>query len=87
MYIGCANGQLALLDTAAALHPRYQAQGTFQGSTAPSAATGAQSCASVRPAAFTVVAVLEWSGQAVQIEALAVNKDVVAVAGHCPMIR
>lgn len=48
------------------------------------AAAGHESASS---AAFAVVGRLEWSGQAVQIEALAVNKDLVAVAGHCPAIR
>lgn len=82
LYIGCANGQLALLDTAAALKPQHQVQHT-QGS-AFAAADGHQSVSST---AFAVVGRLEWSGQAVQIEALAVNKDLVAVAGHCPAVR
>ena len=67
---------------AAALKARHH---TLHGSAfAPSAA--ADSHESSSPAAVTV-GMLEWSGQAVHIEAMAVNKDLVVVAGHCPAIR
>ena len=90
LYVGCSNGQLALLDTAAALQPQNQGQPPSEGSASPSSlAVPADGQESLAPStsSYAVVGLLEWSGQGVQIEALAVNKDLVAVAGHSPMIR
>lgn len=75
-----------LLDTAAALKARHHVQHTSRASAfAPSAAADAHESANA--AAFAVIGMLEWSGQAIHVEALAVNKDLVAVAGHCPAVR
>ena len=75
-----------LLDTAAALKARNHVQHTLRASAfAPSAAADAHESANA--AAFAVIGMLEWSGQAIHVEALAVNKDLVAVAGHCPAVR
>ena len=88
LYFGSSNGQIAQLDTAAALKQRQQAQRACQGSRfSVSAATAADAPAASGPAFFSMVGVLEFGGQAVHVEAVAVNKDCVAVAGHCPIIR
>lgn len=88
LYIGCSNGQIALLDTAAALKQRQRAQRPHQGSRfSVSAVTAANAPASAGLAIFSMVGALEFSGQAVQVEALATNKDCIVVAGHCPVIR
>ena len=46
----------------------------------PGAGTGAG-------ALLPVVANLEYGGQAAAVEALAVNRDCVAVGGQCPVVR
>ena len=43
--------------------------------------------ATAEQAKWPVVATLEYGNQMIHIEAVAVNKDCVAVAGHCPVIR
>lgn len=87
LYIGCGNGQLALLDTAAACNTQNQAKRSDQEDASGPSADDQEPSPAPSTAAYAVVGVLEWSGQAVQVEALAVNKDLVAVAGHCPIIR
>ena len=88
LYIGTASGQLCSIVTDKLLNGRgqraqqagltAQAEGRFQ--QGPSSDAAGQ-------APLPVVAQLEWDGQLVHIEAVAVNKDCVAVAGHCPIIR
>ena len=89
LYLGSSNGELAMIDTAAALKHRQQAQQVRHRSRFGSlAASAANTPASPSQAAVcAVVAKLEFGGQEVHIEALAVNKDCVAVAGQCPIIR
>lgn len=85
-----------MLDTATALKSRHQAQHAQHGSQAgavsgPVPEAGLVQAAPGLEAAeqskWPVVATLEYGNQMVHIEALAVNKDCVAVAGHCPVIR
>ena len=88
LYVATASGQLCSIATDKLLNARGQraqqagptatAEGLFQQGPAPD--TGGQ-------AQLSVVAHLEWNGQLVHIEAVAVNKDCVAVAGHSPIIR
>ena len=91
LYIGCASGSLVIVDTATALKSRQQAQCTSQVGAVPGTALGPRPVEDVPgttdEASLPVVAALEYGGQMIQIEALAVNKDCVAVAGHCPIIR
>ena len=88
LYIGTASGQLCSISTDQLLKARGQraqqvgptapAEGLSQQGPTPDAAGQVQ---------LPVVAHLEWNGQLVHIETVAVNKDYVAVAGHCPIIR
>lgn len=93
LYVGCANGSVVIVDTATALKSRQQAQCSSQVGAVPGPALGLQPAKDVpglgtaEEASLPVVAALEYGGQMIHIEALAVNKDCVAVAGHCPIIR
>lgn len=99
LYIGCASGHLIIVDTAAALKSRHQAQHAqhtqragqagpgMDADTVTGVTEGVSSLATARQAGWPVAAMLEYGGHMAQVEALAVNKDCVAVAGHCPVIR
>ncbi len=93
LYGGCASGSVVVVDTATALKSRRQAQPASQAGAVPGPALGLQPVEDVpglgtaEDASLPVVAALEYGGQMIHIEALAVNKDYVAVAGHCPIIR
>ncbi len=93
LYIGCASGSVVVVDTATALKSRQHAQCTSQAGAVPGPALEPRPVEDVpglgmaEEASLPVVAALEYGGQMVHIEALAVNKDCVAVAGHCPVIR
>ncbi len=88
LYIGCANGQVITLDTATALKSRHQAQhAQHAGQPGAGPVETALILATAGPVELPVVAMLEFGGQKIQVEALAVNKDCVAVAGHCPVVR
>ncbi len=93
LYIGCASGSVVVVDTATALKSRQQAQCTSQAGALPGTALGpwpiedVPGVGTAEEASLPGVAALEYGGQMFHIEALAVNKDCVAVAGHCPVIR
>ena len=93
LYVGCASGSVVIVDTATVLKSRQQAQRASYAGAVPGPALGPRlvedvpGVATAEQASLPVVAALEYSGQMIYIEALAVNKDCVAVAGHCPIIR
>lgn len=93
LYIGCASGSVVIVDTVTASKTRQQAQRSSQAGAVPGPALGPQpvedlpGLGTAEETSLPVVAALEYGGQLIHIEALAVNKDCVAVAGHCPIIR
>lgn len=93
LYVGCASGSVVVVDTATALKSQQQAHRASQAGAVPGPALGLQAVEDVpclgtaEQASLPVVAALEYGGQMIYVEALAVNKDCVAVAGHCPVIR
>lgn len=75
------------MDTAQALHPAAkQAQHGIQTAEAEKAAEGMDPSAGLLPS-MPIVATVEYGGQAVALQSLAVNKDCVAVAGLSPVVR
>lgn len=93
LYVGCASGSVVIVDTATALKSRQQAQRNSQAGAVhgpalePRPVEDLPGLGKAEEASLLVVAALEYGGQMIYVEALAVNKDCVAVAGHCPIIR
>ena len=92
LYLGCTNGQVLALNPTTASKSRRQVQpaqgpGAVPGAALATSPEGLPGLATPAPCDAPVVATLEYEGRLVEVEALAVNKDCVAVAGHCPIIR
>lgn len=92
LYLGCSGGELLAVDTVNALRPaalqkRQEGLGRKAVDEAASEAAEGPGSGTGAGASLPVVAKLEYGGQAAAVEALAVNKDCVAIAGQCPVVR